>query len=143
MPDAPSSVMPKFSALYTPRQVFVASFLGGPLGGCLFMALNYVALSDEARAIRVLGLGIALTVVLIVGVPYLPDKWPNILAPLLYSLGLQYLAVRLFGRRYKPYFDGGGEKGMWWLVVVISIVCALASIGMALAVAKLLSGGGA
>ena len=75
-------------AMYTPVQVGAGTFLGGPVALVYFLRANFVAMGDPGRARHTLLFGIALLVVLVSVVPFLPDDFPN--TPI--SMGMTFAA---------------------------------------------------
>jgi hypothetical protein len=112
--------------LYSPRQIYVASFLGTPAAAAWFISRNYRALSraEKVREIALLG-GVATIAAFIVAF-LLPDRTPNVLWPLVYSIGIYYYAQHLFGSLYERHITGGGKRGSWWRVVGVALLISIA-----------------
>ena len=72
--------------IYTPFQVRLASFLGGPLAAVFTLHQNFKALQDAQGQRLTLWLGIAFNLALVALLPFLPERFPRQLIPLLYSL---------------------------------------------------------
>jgi hypothetical protein len=91
--DAPPvSTTPSPLALYTPRQVYVASFVGGPIAAVFTLQHNFKQLGNgRARQLTLIG-GIGLNVALLAAIPFLPDKMPNSVIPLAYTLAAGSIA---------------------------------------------------
>ena len=87
------------AAFYSPRQIYVASFLGSPVAAAWFIHQNFMALGNRSRALRTLWLGFAATVAAFVVAFYLPDRYPHVLFPLLYSYAIYRYALFLFMAR--------------------------------------------
>ena len=71
--------------IYTPFQVRLASFLGGPLAAVFTLHQNFKALQDAQGQRLTLWLGIAFNLALVALLPFLPERFPRQLIPLLYS----------------------------------------------------------
>lgn len=72
------------TAVYSPTQVSVGAFLGGPVGLVYFLHRNFVSLRNYSSATKTLLYGSAFTIVLAVLVPLLPDEFPNYPFSILY-----------------------------------------------------------
>jgi tetrahydromethanopterin S-methyltransferase subunit F len=73
--------------IYSPIQVGVGSFLGGPLAAVFVLWKNFSALDKPSAATQTLIWGLVFSVVLLVVLPYLPDKFPNTAIPIGYTAG--------------------------------------------------------
>jgi len=62
--------------VYSPTQVACGT-IGGPVGLIYFLMCNFKALGQEERKNATLFLGFILIVVLIVAIPFLPEKIPS------------------------------------------------------------------
>ena len=60
----------------------------------------------------------------------LPEKTPNILWPLVYSLAIYYHAQQVFGSAFEKHMAGGGAKGPWWRVVWMSLLFLVVVVGV-------------
>jgi hypothetical protein len=79
-------------AMYTPGQVGIGTFLGGPVAAVYFLRANFVALGDRDRARNTLLFGIVLLVVLGAVLPFLPDNFPNTPISMGLTFGAYYYA---------------------------------------------------
>ena len=73
------------SRLYTPLQVRLGSFLGGPIAAAYFLRENFRVLGKVTEARSTVVWGAAFIAGLMVLLPFLPERFPNYLIPLLYS----------------------------------------------------------
>jgi hypothetical protein len=73
------------SRLYTPLQVRLGSFLGGPIAAAYFLRENFCVLARVPEARSTVVWGAAFVTGLMVLLPFLPERFPNYLIPLLYS----------------------------------------------------------
>jgi hypothetical protein len=116
------------STLYTPRQVYLASFLGGPLAGAWFFSRNLYFLNAASEARRILIIGLAVTLGLAPLLPFLPKSMPNVVIPLLYSYAFYRYAQRRFSaspNNAVTYFSGWRT---WLTVVGISLAWSLPAV---------------
>jgi threonine/homoserine/homoserine lactone efflux protein len=128
--------------MYSARQVYVASFLGSPIAGAWIMSLTFRALNRNDAANTTLMLGVVATVVAAAVAYLLPEKTPNLLWPLAYSITIYYLAKHQMEADVNSRIENGGRRGSWWIVFGVSALCAFVVILLALGVYfKLHSGG--
>jgi hypothetical protein len=93
--------------LYSPRQIYTAAFLSGPLAGAWFLSRNFHVLSKNSDCRRTLIIGGVVTVALFPLFLVLPKNMPNILIPIAYSYPFYYFAQRRF--------QADAERGMGFL----------------------------
>ena len=112
--------------LFSPTQVGVAAFIGGPFAAIYVLRNNLLALGMAAAARRVLVLGILACIALLLIVPVLPDKFPNIVIPSAYTgiaLGI--------ARSYAPKNESGDRdyvRESNWRVALIAVVSLVATV---------------
>ena len=134
-PAAPVADAAGSRTLYSPRQIYVASFVGSPVAAAWFINRNFLALGNESRALRTLGLGLAATIAVVVVGFYLPNHFPSLLIPLAYSFAVYQYALFLFKGAYDKHLTEGGRKGSWWVVIGVSLLAVLILFGVVFAVA--------
>jgi hypothetical protein len=79
--------------IYSPNQILLGAFWGGPLAATYFLRSNYLALGKNADAQKTLILGSAFVVALIVISPFLPEQFPAFPIVVMYSALAKYTAV--------------------------------------------------
>ena len=134
-PAAPVADVVSAGTLYSPRQIFAASFLGSPIAAAWFVHRNFMTLNPESRGLRTLWLGLAATVAVFVVAFYLPKHFPNALLPLAYSFAIYQYALFLFKTSYHQHLAAGGRTGSWWRVIGVSLLALLTLMGVLLAIA--------
>ncbi len=72
-------------AFYSPGQVYIGTFLGGPLAAIYYLSVNFKQLGNDAAKVSTIGVGLLVSMGLILMLFQLPDDFPNLLIPLLYS----------------------------------------------------------
>jgi hypothetical protein len=72
-------------SLFTPVQVRLGSFLGGPIAAIYFVRQNFTVLGKHAEARNTLLWGAAFVVGLMILLLFLPKRFPNYLIPITYS----------------------------------------------------------
>jgi hypothetical protein len=83
-------------SLFSPYQIYIASFLGGPLSGAWFLSQNFRAVSKIGGANRSLVVGGFAVIALFPLTLVLPNKFPNLIVPIAYSAGFYYFAKSRF-----------------------------------------------
>jgi hypothetical protein len=125
---ADGSSLPGFpveSKPFTPRQHFVAAFLGAPIAAAWLAAHNYRALARPHDARQVVTWGILATLVVFGIAVVLPEDFPNAVLPLAYCVVVLTLAKQRFGDLVDAHRAAGGEIGSWWRVVGIGFLSLL------------------
>lgn len=92
---------------YTPRQIFLGTFLCGPLAGLWFIKCNFEALGRPELAKRAVHWGAAASALILTLMPVLPANFPAIVMPLAYALIARYVAETFQVRT--SAFDGSGK----------------------------------
>lgn len=72
--------------LYSPTQVGLGAFFGGPFAAIYFLKGNFDALQEFEFSRRVAIIGAVACVVMLAVIPFLPDNVPNNLFPLFYLI---------------------------------------------------------
>lgn len=107
--------------LYTPRQVLQGSFLGGPLAAVYYLWKNFQTLGNSSGAKWTLRYGLAFSILLLLLIPLLPERTPNLIIPLAYSWSAYFLVVRY--QRSKEQISSSPELGFHstWKVTGIAL----------------------
>jgi len=132
-PENESVAFPK-TRFYSRGQIAWASFLGGPIGGCLLLALNYRRLGDSTAANRVL-LGGSIGAVLLCGVSCtIPEKTNTNVLVIVNVWSMFECARILQGKAYENWLANGGIKGSGWVATGAGILGCILSVAAAVAV---------
>ena len=116
--DAPT---PKSTGrLFSASQVAVATFLGSPLAGTALFARNYQVLGRRDAAFLWLGLGVVITVLLLVIALLLPKGTPTFL-PLLSIVGMRQAVNHFQGQAISNHIYAGGAKGSWFVSIAVGL----------------------
>jgi len=78
--------------IYSPRQVFLGTFLCGPLAGLWYIKCNFEALGRQDLSGKAIHWGSAISALIMVLMPVLPVDFPVFLMPLTYSFLAGYIA---------------------------------------------------
>ena len=125
---------PQSAPLYSPRQMYLAAFLGTPIAAAWFMRRNFKTLGNESRAENMLWLGVVATVAVFSIGTLLPSGIPNMVVPIAYSYAIYQYASFLFKAEYDKHINAGGRKGSTWTVVGVSLLIAIIFIAVVIAV---------
>lgn len=71
--------------VFSPRQIYVGALLGGPLAGIYFIKKNFDSMANPKGSSLSLLLGACCVIAISVLVFVLPEDFPNMLLPILYS----------------------------------------------------------
>jgi hypothetical protein len=108
-------------SLYSPRQIYTAAFLGGPLAGTWLISRNFHMLSESSDCRKSLYVGVAVIVGLFLLILVLPKNMPQVVIPIAYS----YLFYNFAQRRFTANADRGisFRKGWrsWLNIIGISV----------------------
>ncbi len=113
---------PPAYSLYSPGQIALASFLGAPLAACWFWSRNDLRLGQPDRARQCLIWGVVGTVAVFLVAAFLPDRFPNLVLPIGYTVGLYHAAKQRHGAIVTQHLDAGGSLGSWWEVVGLGLL---------------------
>nr|CAP47474.1 putative integron gene cassette protein [uncultured bacterium] len=78
--------------IYSPNQIGLGSFWGGPIAAVYMLRSNYLVIEKEDYAQKVLSYGFIFTIALLAILPFLPEKFPNMIIPLLYCYSAKQIA---------------------------------------------------
>jgi hypothetical protein len=70
--------------VFSPKQVFFGSFLGGPVTPVYYLRQNFLALNKLEDARLTLLWGVVLNLAILAPLPFLPERFPNYVIPLAY-----------------------------------------------------------
>jgi hypothetical protein len=110
--------------LYKVSHIYFSTFLGGPLAGAYLLSENYKSLNNFEAAKRtwfvvvLFCVGLILALVL---VP-LPDKVPNFIVPLAYSLVARYFAEKEQKIKIEQEMTLGAVYFSIWRVLLITLI---------------------
>lgn len=112
--------------IYTPNQILLGSFWGGPIAAVYFLRHNYLALGSTEFAHKTLVAGIAFIVSLLGIMPFLPDSFPNMAIPVAYSLAAKHLAATTQLDKEQIEARGDHSRHSNWRVFAIGTCTLLA-----------------
>ena len=110
--------------LYTPQHVAGATFLGGPLAGCVLMATNFRRMGNSDAATGSVLVGLLATVALaMIGifVPGLPSGFGT-LACVVSIFLMSMLAKNMQGEDLEAHTRAGGKTASGWAAAGIGLL---------------------
>jgi hypothetical protein len=112
--------------LYTPLQVRLGSFLGGPIASVYFLRENFRILGKASEAKTTLVWGGAFVIGLLALVPFLPTRFPNLVVPLAYSYAAGSIAEKWQMQKQAILDSGTYQVQSSWRVLGLALLFALA-----------------
>ena len=129
----PTDLLAERKKIFSPLQIRLASFIGGPLAAIYFLKANFDNLNNKEGAKKTLIFGLAFSVLLILILPFLPQRFPQMVLPLAYSFLAGHLAESHQLSKQAILNSTEYEFGSGWKVFGVSIVCLLIFFIIALA----------
>ena len=109
--------------VYSPTQVRVAAFFGGPFATVYTLWKNFHALDNAASANKTLVWGAVFVVALFIAMPVLPDGFPNVAIPVAYMLAAGGIAEKFQMPKQAIQESDRYEFRSAGNVVVVCLVC--------------------
>jgi len=78
--------------IYSPIQVALGAFFGGPVALVFVLWRNFKALGNKAGARKALLGGLLFIAAILMSIPFLPEKFPNFVLPIAYSFAAKLIA---------------------------------------------------
>ena len=112
--------------IYSPTQVAIASFVGGPFATVYVLWKNFHSLGSDGAAKQTIIWGIVFIVAVLVALPILPDSFPNYAIPIAYAIGARFFAEK--HQMTKQAIVESDRYGFHsgWNVAGVSISCLIA-----------------
>ncbi|MGX9417354.1 hypothetical protein ACXJY6_05145 [Vibrio sp. RC27] len=116
----------KSKKVYSPMQISIGTYLGGPLAAIYFLKVNFDTLGKKQFSNRTLFYGSLIVLCLILLVPFLSLHLSSSIIPLLYLFPTMFIAHKYQLTRDK--IDDSKEFDMqpYWLTVVMTVVWMIA-----------------
>lgn len=110
--------------IWSMNQIFLASFLSGPLGGCYLVSKNYKVLGNEIYAKRSLAVGVIATVILLLVYAFfeIPEGYFRYAIPLGYTMLIWEFAKQFQGMQIKELRESGTQRNSYFKLILISII---------------------
>lgn len=128
------------SKIYSPNQVGLGTFFGGPLAAVYFLKKNFDAVDNSATAEKTVIIGGACIVALLCLLSYVPDTFPRMVIPIAYTV-----MALLVSRSYQMTKEQIAESDRYTFqpngtVVLISIAAFIAFVALSVIVVVCMSG---
>lgn len=73
-------------SVFSPHQIYIGTFLGGPLAGIYFIWKNFTLMANSNGAKFALAIGTVCVIAITLLIYILPNNFPHMLVPMLYSI---------------------------------------------------------
>lgn len=123
--------------LFSVGQMTVATFIGSPIAGCLLLARNYRNLGKKDAAFNSFAVGLLSTIFVFIIAFSLPEKFPNFVLPMAYTIGMREGLKYLQGDVIAAY-EAQEEKASWLIAIGVGIGCLILVTALAIGVVFLL-----
>lgn len=120
--------------VYSPTQAALGSFLGGPLASVVFLRWNFQALGNKDAENKTIIFGSIFILALIGILPFLPDKFPNMVIPLATVLGTRMIVEKNQFTKQTISESDSLEFTSNWRVLWVSLLCLFSFFVVAMAV---------
>lgn len=117
--------------LFSDLQIAVATLIGMPIAGSLLLAQNYKNLGKINSARQTLILGFVSTIIIFFIAYLLPENFPNVLLPIIYTIAMQELVKHLQGDVIAD------QRGSWIITIGLAIGCSALIMGLVYGAAAL------
>ena len=113
--------------IYKEQQVWVGTFLGGPLAAGYYIASNFKQFGDAKNSKLTWLIAISFTFFILTSSLYAPyfERVPDFLFPLIYTAAA-FLFVRIYqSRKMADHLSNGGDVQGWWRTIIVSLIMAI------------------
>ena len=120
--------------VYQERQLWVGSYLGGPLAAGFILAKNFRVFGEAGKARMTWIVTVVVTILLFAVVLFAPyvDRIPNFLIPLAYTIVASLYFQRAQGANVAAHLEAGGAVQSWWRVVGVAVVGLIVTLAVVL-----------
>ena len=109
-------------SIYSPRQIQVATFLGGPFAAAYFLKSSFESINKQELASKSFILSLIGSIIIIGILPFLPEKMPNNVIPLLYLIPVVALLKQHYFTKEEILESEDYQIESSWKVFGISLV---------------------
>lgn len=128
---APGVIGDGGSKMFSPVQAGVAAFIGGPLAATYVIRQNFLALGNADQARKAMTWGLLLSILVVLLLPFVPDKMPNSAASIVY-LVVTGQVVRKYQLTKAQIMESGQYSFQSnWRVFFVSILAVLLLVAVA------------
>ena len=111
--------------LWSPVQVSIAAYFGGPIAGGYFLGKNSQRLGLSKQAQRCYAAGILGTFIITLLLWLLPDEWTTHIRPAYIAIAVSSLFTSVAYAYQKPLLEGAPRFSYWWcflLTISLAII---------------------
>lgn len=137
----PSKAGPGAKKAFSPAQTGLGTFVGGPLAGTYFLRANFLAMGDPRKARATTIGGIVVTALILLAMPFLPEKMPGYIIPIAYTVTARLLVERMQLTKKQIVESEDWSFQSNWRVAGVALAGFVLFAGLALAWLLLASGG--
>lgn len=116
---APQPPVPSYT-LFDASSVTIATLLGAPVAGAILMAVNYRRLGKEVNAAVAFLIGLAVTILAMIGGNLIPASGLYAI-PIVLLVVMRSIAQNLQGPAVQQHVTSGGKLGSRWIAVGIGV----------------------
>jgi hypothetical protein len=110
--------------IYKDKEVWVGTFLGGPVVAGYMIARNFKALGENSKVLKTWAVTLVATV-FIFGIAFFApyaERVPNFLFTLVYT-GIAFLLMQIYqGEKIKTFLRAGGRIHSWWKTLGVTFI---------------------
>lgn len=119
--------------IYIPKQVYVGTFIGGPIVAGYLFYINYKYLGNNSKAKNALLLASIFTILLFVSIFSIPEtvNIPNYIIPIAYSAIASGIFSSIFSKHIDSHLEKRGSKYSWGNLILVSIIGLIITISIA------------
>lgn len=125
---------PRGLSFFTPTQIAVASFVGGPLPACILAGYNAKQLRESGQYLMWLIIGVAGTAAIIwLALFVLPSAFPPYILPIVYTIVLRESARNLQESGIEELQSAGAKQASWGIVTAAAVAGLVLMLGIVFA----------
>ncbi|MCF2859884.1 hypothetical protein L1286_20580 [Pseudoalteromonas sp. SMS1] len=109
-------------SIYSPRQIQVATFFGGPFAAAYFLKSAFESVNKKEIASKALIISLITSALIIFILPFLPEKTPNNLIPILYLIPVTILLNKQYITKEEILASEEYKIESSWKVFGISLI---------------------
>jgi hypothetical protein len=116
--------------IYSNREIYVGTFLGGPLVAGYLISENFKSFDETGNAKKALIYAIVATIAILGTVILVPEKsrFFDQIIPITYTIITYYLVKHFQGQKITAHINAGGQIYSWWRTIGASIIGLLISL---------------
>jgi len=110
--------------IYKDKEVWVGTFLGGPLVAGYLIDKNFTAFGETNKARKTWLIAIVATIIIIGIAFYAPyvERMPSFFFALIYT-GIAYVLMQMYqGEKIKTHLRAGGRIHSWWRTLGVAVI---------------------